>query len=406
MDFKLRKYQEEISEEGLSILKKKKILILNLAVRTGKSHIALNIGKHYKNVLFITKKKAIQSVNDDYVTAGHDFDLLVTNYENLHKISGVFDLVVCDESNEKISAFPKPTLNAKRVKTFVSNDLILLTGTLLPESNSQIFHQLWVSNYSPFKKYNNFYAFHRALGIPEIVYTSYGQSKSYKNTPFKNIEEHINPIKISFTQKDAGFVSKINEIIHNVDMSEKTKHIIKVLSKDFLVEGKDEVILADTSVKLMQKIHQLSSGTVKFESGNSKIIDTSKIDYIKKEFKGKKIAIFYKFKAELEMIENAFDLAKDIEEFDSTDKNIALQFVSGRSGIKLSKADSIVAINIDFSSTTYFQFRDRCTTIDRKETDVHWIFSDVGMESKVYRSVMLKKNYTTQTFKNGFKISE
>ena len=36
-----------------------------------------------------------------------------------------------------------------------SNDLLLLTGTLLPESNAQIFHQLWVSPYSPYKAYKN-----------------------------------------------------------------------------------------------------------------------------------------------------------------------------------------------------------------------------------------------------------
>jgi len=113
--FELRDYQKEISVKGLEILRKYKILILNLEVRCGKSHIAHEIAKNYKSVLFITKKKAIQSIWDDYITAGHDFDIVVTNYENLHKIEGKYDLVICDESNEKISAFPKPTLNAKRV---------------------------------------------------------------------------------------------------------------------------------------------------------------------------------------------------------------------------------------------------------------------------------------------------
>ena len=397
--FELRDYQKDISKQGIEIINKNKILILNLAVRTGKTHIALNIANNYKRVLFITKKKAIQSVNNDYIDAGYDFDLVVTNYENLHKIEGKFDLVICDESNEKISAYPKPTLNAKRVKEFVINDLILLTGTLLPESNSQIYHQLWVSNYSPFKQYKNFYSFHKALGNQKILYTSYGQAKDYSSVDYSKIEKFIDPIKISLTQKEAGFVSVINEITHKVVMSNTTKSLIKQLEKDFIIEGKEEVILADTGVKLMQKVHQLSSGTVKFESGNSKILDYSKIEYIKENFSDQKIAIFYKFKAELEMIESVFDLAKDIEEFDNSDKNIALQFVSGRSGIKLNKADSIVALNIDFSSTTYWQFRDRMTTLDRKESSINWIFSDCGMEYAIYKSVMKKKNYTLQTFR-------
>jgi hypothetical protein len=401
--FELRSYQKKISKDGLDILKKNKILILNLAVRTGKSHISLEIAKNYKKVLFITKKKAIQSVLDDYKAANHKFDVIVTNYENLHKIEGVFDLVICDESNEKISAYPKPTLNAKRVKEFVFNDLILLTGTLLPESNSQIFHQLWVSKYSPFKQYKNFYAFHKDLGNQKILYTSYGQAKDYSSIDYDKIEKFINKIKISFTQQEAGFVSQINEVIHNVKMLHSTKGVIRRLKKDLIVEGKEEVLLADTSVKMMQKVHQLSSGTVKFESGNSKVLDYSKIDYIKNNFKNKKIAIFYKFKAELEMINSVFDLAKDIDEFDNSDKNIAFQFVSGRSGIKLNKADCIIAMNIDFSATTYWQFRDRMTTINRKQSDIHWLFSDCGIENKIYKSVMNKKNFTTQTFKKyGF----
>jgi hypothetical protein len=397
--FKLRDYQVDLAKQCEEKLKEHKIAIMNVAVRCGKTHVALEIGKNYNSVLFITKKIAIASIESDYKAAGHTFDIIITNYENLHKISGVFDLVICDESNEKISAFPKPTLNAKRVKSFVTNDLILITGTLLPESNSQIYHQLWVSKHSPFKQYKNFYAFHTALGNKKMLFTSYGEKKDYASLDYSRIQPFIDPIKVSFTQKESGFVSKINETIHKVEMLDSTKEIIKTLKKNLVVEGRDEIILGDTSVKLMQKIHQMSSGTVKFESGNSKILDHSKVNYIKDNFSGNKIAIFYKFKAELEMLESFFDLAKDIEEFDNSDKNIALQFVSGRSGIKLDKADFIVAINIDFSATTYFQFRDRMTTIDREQSDIHWIFSDCGIEQRIYNSVMSKRNYTTQTFK-------
>ena len=70
MNFKLRDYQQKFSVQGLEILKKHKILILNMEVRTGKTHTTLDIGKNYNNVLFITKKKAIQSVLDDYETKG------------------------------------------------------------------------------------------------------------------------------------------------------------------------------------------------------------------------------------------------------------------------------------------------------------------------------------------------
>ncbi len=71
----------------------------------------------------------------------------------------------------------------------------------------------------------------------------------------------------------------------------------KLLRKNRVINGKEEVILADTGAKLMSKLLQLYSGTVIFESGNSKLLDHSKAIYIVQEFYGEKIAIFYKFKA-------------------------------------------------------------------------------------------------------------
>lgn len=401
--FSLRDYQKEASEQGLEILKNEKILILNFEVRTGKTHIALDIAKNYNNVLFVTKKKAISSIENDYNTANHNFKITIINYESLHKINDKFDLVIADESHS-LGAFPKPSNRAKELKRLVLNDLILMTGTLTPESNSQIYHQLWISFFSPFRHYKNFYAFHKDLGSGDVVYTSYGTKESYKKIDYDRIKNEIEPIKLSYTQKDAGFTSTINEHILEVQMKPITYGLIKQLKKDLVIQGNNEVILADTGVKLMQKVHQLSSGTIKFESGNRKVLDDSKAIFIKNHFKGKKIAIFYKFIAELESIKKHFDITQDIEEFNTTDKHIALQIVSGREGINLSRADCLVYYNIDFSAVSYWQSRDRLTTMDRLENNVYWIFAKNGIEKQIYKSVMNKKDFTLNTFKKYVRI--
>ena len=156
----------------------------------------------------------------------------------------------------------------------------------------------------------------------------------------------------------------------------------------------------------MQKVHQLSSGTIKFESGNSAVLDYSKAEFISRHFQGKKIAIFYKFKEELNAIKKHLDITQDIDEFDNTSKNIALQIVSGREGTNLSSADYLVYYNIDFSAVSYWQSRDRLTTKDRSENNVFWIFSRNGIEQRIYQAVMNKKNYTLQTFKKDEQISK
>ena len=93
------------------------------------------------------------------------------------------------------------------------------------------------------------------------------------------------------------------------------------------------------------------------------------------------------------------DLTTDLDEFNNTFKCIALQFSAGREGISLKNAKYIVALNIDFSATTYWQFRDRMTTMDRLSNDIYWIFSKGGIEEKVYKAVLNKKSFTLSMYK-------
>jgi len=214
----------------------------------------------------------------------------------------------------------------------------------------------------------------------------------------------MQPYMISYSQKEAGFKVQTKETVLHCAMSRETYNLANRLKKDLVVEGNEEVILADTAVKLMSKLHQIYSGTIKFESGNSMVMDLSKGQFIKKKFEGKKIGIFYKFKEELNVLKKVYkdDLTTDLEEFNTTDKNIALQIVSGREGISLRQADCLVFFNIDFSATSYWQARDRMSTKDRLHNQVYWIFSIDGIESDIYKAVSKKKNYTVRHFKREF----
>jgi DNA-binding transcriptional regulator YiaG len=126
--------------------------------------------------------------------------------------------------------------------------------------------------------------------------------------------------------------------------------------------------------------------------------------FIAEKFKGEKIAIFYKFVEEYNALKLILksSVTNDLNEFNTTDKSIALQIVSGREGISLAKAKYLIYYNIDFSAISYWQSRDRLTTMDRKSNDVYWIFSEGGIESKIYASVQKKKDYTNDLFKRDY----
>lgn len=402
---KLRDYQVRIANEANNLLKEKGFVFLNMQVRLGKTLTALETCKLYgaKKVLFITKIKAFSSIQGDYDSFGYDFDLTIINKESIHKVlTNDFDIVVCDESHGLFGTFPKINKFTKIYKKrFHKIRSILLSGTMSPESFSQIFHQFWINDFAPFKQYTNFYKW--ANDYVNVIEQNlgYARVKVYKDGIESKILPQIQPYIITFTQAQAGFTSEVNEHILECPMEDITYDIIRRLKRDKIVQGKSGLILGDTGVKLMQKVHQLSSGTCKFEDGTSMVIDYSKAEFIEKRFRFNKIAIFYKFKEELNALKSVYgsDLTEDLDEFNSTDKCIALQIVSGREGISLKNAKYLVYYNIDFSATSYWQSRDRLTTMDRNTNDIYWIFAKNGIEKNIYKSVMNKKNYTLSNFK-------
>jgi hypothetical protein len=406
---KLREYQTEIAIKAADKLSHLHLVYLAMEVRTGKTLTALETAKLYgaKNVLFITKKKAVQSIENDYKNFGYTLNLTVINNESLHLISGKFDLLISDEHHRN-GAFPKPNKVTKLIKLKYSGlPMIFLSGTPHPESYSQIYHQFWISNYSPFSQYSNFYKWSNKFVTVKQKKLGYGIINDYSLANIELIKPIIDKYFIRFTQKEAGFETSVCENVLTCKMKDTTYNLIKKLSKDKVVEGKSEVILADTMVKEMTKLHQLYSGTVKFESGNSMIIDNSKAVFIKDHFKDK-IAIFYKFKAEYDLLKETFGdmLTNDLSEFNNSDKNIALQIVSGREGVSLAKAKYLVYFNIDFSAVSYQQSKDRLTTIDRKSNEVFWVFSEGGIEQKIHKCVMNKKHYTESVFRKDYNVKK
>lgn len=407
----LRNYQIRLSNDATEILERKKIVCLFMEVRTGKSLTALQTchNVNAKRVLFITKIKAFSSIQYDYNQMNYNFDLTIINRESLHKIeSDDFDVVIIDEVHG-YSSYPKPSVYAKEIKKRFGNiPMIMLSGTPTPESYSQYYHIFWLSNHSPFKEYVNFYKWANEYVNIKLRYLGYAQVKDYSDADKKKFWHHIRYHILTFTQSEAGFTTSVNESVLEVEMKPITYKIIEKLHKDFVVTSSDgKLILGDTGVKLQQKTHQLFSGTIKFEDGSTRVIDDSKGQFILNTFADYKIGIFYKFVAELEMLKTVLKdkLTTDLDEFNSSDKWIALQIVSGREGISLKNADHLVFLNIDFSAVSYFQAKDRMTTMERKENTIFWIFAKNGIESKIYQTVLKKKDYTNGTFKKDFGIS-
>ena len=408
----LRDYQVRISDEAVEILKEHGLVYLAMEPRTGKTLTSIvtayKVGA--KNVLFVTKKKAIDDVLEQLDKLGYDINVHVINYEMLHFAKNMYDLVICDEAHS-IGAFPMKSQRCEELKRICDGKkIIYLSGTPSPESYSQLYHQFFISSFSPFKKWPTFYKWaHEFVAIKKVMIN--GQSfNDYKNADHQKVREHCAHLFISFTQEQAGFTSFVDEEIHYVKMMDSTYRLANRLKVDKVVTNADgDKVICETAVKLMQKLHQIYSGTIIIDEPEreSRLIDESKISYIKERFKYlNKYAIFYKFKQEglalMTLLDR--DVYIDAMEFEKAKKGVFIsQIVSGREGINLQSAEALIMYNIDFSATSYWQTRARIQTRDKEsECKVHWLFSVNGIEDKIHKAVSDKKDYTIRYFKTDF----
>jgi predicted RNA-binding protein len=411
----LRDYQIGISTRGAAIVRDHGMLYLSMEVRTGKTLTAMAVAQTYgaSHVLFCTKKKAVSSIIADYEAMAFGFELEVVNYESLHKVTtwGKIDFFICDEAH-CLGAFPKPSVRTQELKKYVRDKpVVFLSGTPTPESWSQIFHQFYISQRSPFQE-RNFYSWAHDYTRKKTRYFYNREIPDYSDAIIEKVREKCDHLFLSYTQEQAGFSELVSEEIITVQMLPATYNAIDILKKEKVLTGRvGDMVIADTAAKMMQKIHQMSSGTVIIDNlvKAFKIFDYSKIEAIQSQFAGKKIAIFYKFIAEGAMIREKFGtrIVETPEEFNAggVDAMYVSQVQSGREGINLSSADALVMFNIDFSAVSYWQSRARMQSKDRtREAKVYWLFSRGGIEEKIYERVLLKKDYTLAHFYKDFGI--
>lgn len=411
----LRDYQESISTDAAKMLQWLKICYLSMEVRCGKTLTALAACEKYgaKSVLFLTKKKAISSITGDYDQLGPSFKLICINYEQVENLAPAyqFNLVICDEAH-CLSQYPTPASRTKALKELCKDKpIIYLSGTPTPESYSQLYHQFWISSYSPFKEWPTFYKWAGEFVTVKKKYYYNREINDYSNADKEKIDGLTRHLFISYTQEEAGFEQPVKEEVLLVRMQPGTYKLADYLRKHKVHIGRDgQEILADTAVKLMGKLHQIYSGTVIDEKKDGIVFDRSKASFIKEYFAGKKIGIFYKFQAERIMLICAYGsdrLTEDPQEFNEReDKMFISQIQSGREGINLATADCLVFLNIDFAAVSYWQARARLQSKDRtKDAVIYWVFAEGGIEQKIYQQVLGKLDYTLSHFKKDYKIS-
>lgn len=416
--FVLEQHQAEAVSKGIHILRRNRILFLKMWMRKGKTLTSLSICQEClqhtpdPHVLFITEKQPIASVVDDFKLFDNAcFSLFVINYESVHKAPvRKWNIIIIDEAH-KLGAYPKPAKWTQKIKAIAHNTpIIYLSATLTPETFSQIYHILWVSSYTPFAQWSNFYLWARKfVNVTEKMIKGYPK-KDYDDCKMQELVwPMVKHLFVTVAEDQGTQTSELVEKILKVDMQPRTIEIYKQLKQHKIyVTEQGKAAISNSGAELNNKLAQVCSGTLIFgetvseklnEEGD--ILDCTKAEFIRSYFFGRKIAILFRFKAEERMLKMFFpNWTDDYMLFNNrNDLTYIKQVRSASMGIKLHTADAIVMFNIMDSAVVFIQALARGQSMFRTEPSlVYWVFSQTGFEESIYNKINTEKKQVTQFY--------
>lgn len=378
----LYEHQEELINQAKPILRKYKLVYIAAETRTGKTLAAIHLLKDdFKKILVVTKKKAISSWNSDIkLSKVKNFDVI--NYESIHKMdSKEYDVIVLDEAHS-IGSYPKPSQRAKQLKEMAKDkSIVYLSATPSAETYSQIFHQLWVSSFTPFEE-KSFYQWYKNYGEDDSIFINGMFIKQYKASHGEMIMDMVNHLIVTMTKEKANFDVFVNERIHQVEVDEDYLSALEYFKSNRIITIDENEIVAETSASALNKLHQLNGGTIKVNDKLSLIVSHHKVNYIKENLgNDEKIVILCNYIKERDLLLTRLANSTDeVEEF----KNGSFKYFIGHiktfsEGVDFSYADSMIIYSLNFSATTYLQSKERLANKKRvKPIVVHYLFTKGG----------------------------
>ena len=386
-------HQYELAEEVMVVLRRYGVAYLASEERTGKTLAAILAAESSlaEQILVVTKKKALDGWNETLAKFPHKKMYFVTNYHQVHKTSFKPGLVIIDEAHNYISGYPKPSAMLKTLRAICAGlPILFLSATPRPQGTQQLFHQLSLSDWSPWAQYKNFYRWFDVYGIPYSIQIEGIATKQYNKT--KDIAwEHVKHLFITKTRAALDFEFEPEDKLHYVELSSYTKNLYNKLLKDRLVRNivGDEPLVCDTQAKYRVALHQIEGGTIKLESGYKQLPNTEKIDYILATWgDSPDLVIMHNYKEEAKKLAEYFSQAR------------ILQATSFAEGVDLSMYKHLVIYSQDFSTARHTQRRARQANKQRKEPIiVHFLLVKKAVSERVYKTVSInKKNFVDTVF--------
>lgn len=383
-----RDHQIAASDAAWEILKRQGVVGIFGLPRTGKTRAAIRTaslaGDRVKRVLVLTKKNAIPGWHKELAQVKPDAEYVVTNYEQVTKVQGKFDLAIIDESHN-LGTRGRPSQRVKDIrKACFELPLITLSGTPTIETPLGIYHQWCVSKYSPFKSFKNFYGFFRRWGIPNPIWIKGRTVEQYKVAKDELMDE-IEKYVVRITQEEAGIEHLAQDRVHLVHLDGSTQQMIA----EIMSTGNSGEYFFDSDIGIRTAVHQIESGGLLYEDELLELPNTEVVDFLLEKFgDSEDVAFFTHFRSTRKKLSRYFQ------------KALLLSSMAHAEGVDMSHMRHVVIVNTGYSGAKFTQLRERVVNMTRTtEALVHHIVTDGGISQEVYQMVKDKKDFNLEAFR-------
>ena len=403
MDY--RDYQLEFAKLALELLAEKGYVYIAGKPRSGKTATALKVAETSgkKRWLILAPLSALEGWELFLSELPLTNSYKLTNYEQVgSKVGktiklklrrGDYDGVIIDESH-RLGAIGKPSSRAIVLKALCLEMIhIHLSGSATVETPCSIYHQMWISKYTPFP-FKNFYDFHRVYGLPYFIKAAGRNINQYdKAKPI--LQEKIDEFTIYMTQEDAGITKDLQAIdkLHYVELDLATKELYNKVQNDLVIEklvgGKD--LVCDSIMKLRVSLHMIESGHIKIGKDYYGLGNIEKINYILETFGDTEdVGIMCHFIKERDLLRNYFTRATI---YSST---------SDAEGVDLSHLKHFIIFSSGYSGAKFVQRRERIINTNGSNTLlVHHILVKGAISEQVYNNTSKKRDYNNSTYERN-----
>ncbi len=398
-------------------LVKRVLIIAPLQVAKNVWHNELSKWEHTKDITYTIctglkpkRDKAFKQDTQLYITNRETVPDLLQSLNK--KIISNFDMIVIDEASSFKNAKSKRFKALSKIK---SDYLVELTGTPSPNGLMDIWAQIYLMDKGQRLEKSMSKFISENFNYKTQTNKFSGSFFFYDCFP-KNEKDLFNKISdIAFSLKASDYISLPERIdlVTYVDLENEKQY--KELEKDFILELKNDTVVAQTQAVLCNKLLQFCNGAIYDENKNIIELNNSKLDALEdiiENNKNENILVAYNFKSDLIRLKKRFPDAKIlcsdnistiVEQWNKKKIKLLLCHpASSGMGLNLQNGGStIIWFGMTWNLEHYLQFNARLHRQGQtKSVKINHLIAKNCIDERIYQT-LLNKNLTQENLLNS-----